>query len=409
MSSNPPFTSSGPPTGTPVMPEQSQPVDLATTSKQPLRIPTVPTPTLNPAPRSTGGVAILGGPSGPMRSQQPGPRPLLTVPKATSTAQQVNLAVMNKVTVLTSTPPAKATPLTGANVPRATATTIIRPPTSYPMNKGLGTATPIGNVQSRKLEQLPILLGKKSGENSSSFVYIQAIQCISTLILTDFFFHFRRCGWWSNFNQVDNGNIFPRTKFCSIGTNEFTSKHQTPIRRTTCCKTRRYASKHPRGSLPISKHTNFRCGSSDFGPITGAKQSIFGIRSQCINDKWQHRILQASHHYPTQLPENCICGQRLKSVANADSKHPHDCTTRNSITNRQLGPNISTNQRSHGSRIKSLNIGKNYQCSRKRNLGPTLIYTPRCDDSKGINPRFTIRSPDHFFTLWSGDPGGSDS
>ena len=100
-----------------------------------------------------------------------------------------------------------------------------------------------------------------------------------------------------------------------------------------------------------------------------------GIRNQCINDKWQHRILQASHHYPTQLPENCICGQRLKSVANADSKHPHDCTTRNSITNRQLGPNIATNQRSHGSRIKSLNIGKNYQCSRKRNPAPTLIYT----------------------------------
>ena len=88
----------------------------------------------------------MGGPSNPLRSQQPGPRPLLTVPKATSVAQQVNLAVMNKVTVLTSTPPAKATPLTGANVPRATATTIIRPPTSYPMNKGLGTATPIGGV-----------------------------------------------------------------------------------------------------------------------------------------------------------------------------------------------------------------------------------------------------------------------
>ena len=40
------------------MPEQSQPVDLAT-SKQPLRIPTVPRPNLAP-PRSTGGVAILG-------------------------------------------------------------------------------------------------------------------------------------------------------------------------------------------------------------------------------------------------------------------------------------------------------------------------------------------------------------
>ena len=145
MSSNTPITSSGgaTPTGTPV--DLSQPVDLATTSKQPLRIPTVPRPTLNPAPRTTGGVAILGGPT-PLRAQQPGPRPLLAVPKAT-TAQQVNLAVMtNKVTVLTSTPPAKATPLTGANVPRATATTIIRPPTSYPMNKGLGTATPIGGV-----------------------------------------------------------------------------------------------------------------------------------------------------------------------------------------------------------------------------------------------------------------------
>ena len=41
------------------MPEQSQPVDLATTSKQPLRIPSVPRPTLNPS-RTTGGVAILG-------------------------------------------------------------------------------------------------------------------------------------------------------------------------------------------------------------------------------------------------------------------------------------------------------------------------------------------------------------
>ena len=75
------------------MPEQSQPVDLATTSKQPLRIPTVPRPTLNPAPRSTGGVAILGGPT-PIRGQQPGPRPLLAVPKATSSAQQVKIGVI---------------------------------------------------------------------------------------------------------------------------------------------------------------------------------------------------------------------------------------------------------------------------------------------------------------------------
>ena len=49
------------PGGGPQMPEQSQPVDLATSraSNQPLRIPTVPRPTLAP-PRSTGGVAILG-------------------------------------------------------------------------------------------------------------------------------------------------------------------------------------------------------------------------------------------------------------------------------------------------------------------------------------------------------------
>ena len=53
----------GPPqTSNPLqMPEQSQPVDLATSrvTNQPLRIPTVPRPTLAP-PRSTGGVAILG-------------------------------------------------------------------------------------------------------------------------------------------------------------------------------------------------------------------------------------------------------------------------------------------------------------------------------------------------------------
>ena len=42
-----------------IMPEQSQPVDLATTSKQPLRIPSVPRPQLNP-PRPGSGVAILG-------------------------------------------------------------------------------------------------------------------------------------------------------------------------------------------------------------------------------------------------------------------------------------------------------------------------------------------------------------
>ena len=49
------------PGGGPPMPEQSQPVDLATSraSNQPLRIPTVPRPNLAP-PRSTGGVAILG-------------------------------------------------------------------------------------------------------------------------------------------------------------------------------------------------------------------------------------------------------------------------------------------------------------------------------------------------------------
>ena len=57
----PPPPGSVGPGGGPQMPEQSQPVDLATSraSNQPLRIPTVPRPNLAP-PRSTGGVAILG-------------------------------------------------------------------------------------------------------------------------------------------------------------------------------------------------------------------------------------------------------------------------------------------------------------------------------------------------------------
>ena len=157
MSSNPPpGLTGGPPSagipqsqttfsGNPLIPEQSQPVDLATTSKQPLRIPTVPRPTLNP-PR-----AILGGTvttATPLRGQTTS-RPLLAVPKAQTGAgpQQVNLAVMNKVTVLTTTnPPTKpAGPLSGANVPRATATTIVRPPTSFPLSiKSSGGGNPLG-------------------------------------------------------------------------------------------------------------------------------------------------------------------------------------------------------------------------------------------------------------------------
>ena len=132
--------------------EQNQPVDLVT-NKQPLRIPTVPRPNLNlavgPRPPSSSGpgagpVAILGaapnhppGGGGSGGGLQRGPvsrPPLLAVPKATTQQQQVNFAVMNnKVTVLTSTPPAKGTPLTAGTVPRATATTIIRPPTSFPL------------------------------------------------------------------------------------------------------------------------------------------------------------------------------------------------------------------------------------------------------------------------------------
>lgn len=86
----------------------------------------------------------------PIRAGPVSNRPLLAVPKAGSGAAtgsgSVNLAVMNKVTVLTtSNPPNKATPLTGGNVPRATATTIVRPPTSYPLTlKSPGSgATPL--------------------------------------------------------------------------------------------------------------------------------------------------------------------------------------------------------------------------------------------------------------------------
>ena len=143
--------------------EQNQPVDLVT-NKQPLRIPTVPRPNLNLAvgprgpPSSSGGlgsgpVAILGTapnhPSGGSLRGGPVSRPpLLAVPKATTQQQQVNFAVMNnKVTVLTSTPPAKGTPLTAGTVPRATATTIIRPPTSFPLTmKTQSSVGPTGIV-----------------------------------------------------------------------------------------------------------------------------------------------------------------------------------------------------------------------------------------------------------------------
>ena len=130
-----------------ISPEQSQPVDLATAKPQPLRIPTVPS-SMRPPPRAAGITALPA-----VRSQQVTTRPaaLLAVPKSSNIqgAQQVNLAVMqtqaqgpgggagqsqqqvNKVTVLTSTtPPSKAGTSQNAPVPRATATTIIRPPTS---------------------------------------------------------------------------------------------------------------------------------------------------------------------------------------------------------------------------------------------------------------------------------------
>ena len=162
MSSNPPTSSTsvtptggGPtPMGTPApttststFPDQNQPVDLATNkAPQPLRIPSVPRSTLTPQPVRPpigGGLAILGTPTGVTPIRTPA-RPLIAVPKPSTTAQQMNYAmVSNKVTVLTSNPPAKAAPLPG-NMPRATATTIIRPPTSFPLTMKTPSSVPIG-------------------------------------------------------------------------------------------------------------------------------------------------------------------------------------------------------------------------------------------------------------------------